>query len=220
LIYIYIYIQCIYTHTHTCKKIKKLPELSISSQKTHIKHNLVNPEVLPFCSCVPVIAGSTSVSPFLAWMWDMLSHSVQLLLLIQNHRYVQSWGLGRVRSHTQQELENTVARAWLEYSLPKTATLWRMCDEAYYCRAGSSCCSIFQVYSAKWHPQTLQNFGTKSGVHHAQDVKNSNQHVLLIFCDLHFPPSGWWNSVPFTGLMFHLMFINEDSRFLPSSNLG
>jgi hypothetical protein len=150
----------------------------------------------------------------------MLSHSVQLLLLTKNYLWVQSWGLGRVRSHMQQDLENTIARVWLEHSLPKTAALWRMCDEAHYCGARPSCCSIFQAYSAKWRPQTLQKFDTKSRVHHVQDVKNSNQHVLLRLGDLHFTPSGWRIIVPFIGLMFHLMIINEDSRFLPSNNLG
>lgn len=62
-------------------------------------------------------------------MWDILSHSVQLLLSTKNNLWVQSWGLGRIRSHKQHDLENTVARALLEYSLPKNCCtvkdLWR-----------------------------------------------------------------------------------------------
>jgi hypothetical protein len=66
----------------------------------------------------------------------------------------------------------------------------------------------------------LQNFYRKSRVHYAQDAKNSNQHVQLTLRDLHLSTSGWCISVPFTGLLFYLVIINEDSRFLPSNNLG
>jgi hypothetical protein len=68
---------------HLHGKIKMLPELEHNVIKsTYMRINLVtclHTHAHTYCGG-PAIAGSTPESPLLVWLWDLLLHSVELIL--------------------------------------------------------------------------------------------------------------------------------------------